>query len=88
MAYNIAAELVINPNLPLFVAQPGLKRFIHIAIERAIREIIIPVVERSVTIAAIASKELVIKDFALEPNEEKMRKAANLMVQSLAGEFN
>ncbi|TPX41510.1 hypothetical protein SeLEV6574_g06049 [Synchytrium endobioticum] len=85
LAYNLAAELIINPNLPLFATQPGLKRFIHIAIERAIREIIVPVVERSVTIAAIATKELIIKDFALEPNEEKMRKAAHLMVQSLAG---
>jgi CCR4-NOT transcription complex subunit 1 len=44
-----------------------------------------PVVERSVTIAGIATRELILKDFALEPNEDKMRKAAHLMVQNLAG---
>lgn len=48
-------------------------------------KIIVPVVERSVTIASISSRELVAKDFATEPNEERMRKAAHLMVQYLAG---
>jgi len=43
------------------------------------------VVERSVTIASISSRELVAKDFATEPSEERMRKAAHLMVQYLAG---
>jgi CCR4-NOT transcription complex subunit 1 len=50
-------------------------------------QIISPVVERSVTIAAIATRELILKDFALEPNEEKMRKAAHLMVQNLSGKI-
>lgn len=44
-----------------------------------------PVVERSVTIASITSREMVSKDFALEGSDEKMRKAAHLMAQSLAG---
>lgn len=48
-------------------------------------QIIVPVVERSVTIASISSRELVAKDFATEPNEDRMRKAAHLMVQYLAG---
>ena len=37
------------------------------------------------TIAGISTRELVAKDFALEQDEEKMRKAAHLMVQYLAG---
>ena len=41
--------------------------------------------ERSVTIAGISTRELVAKDFALEGNDEKMRKAAHLMAQNLAG---
>jgi len=45
-------------------------------------------VERSVTIAAIATRELTIKDFALEPNEEKMRKSAHMMVQRLSGIYH
>lgn len=44
-----------------------------------------PVVERSVTIAGISTRELVLKDFATEPNEERMRKAGHLMAQKLAG---
>jgi CCR4-NOT transcription complex subunit 1 len=52
---------------------------------RSFVKIIVPVVERSVTIASISSRELVAKDFATEPNEDRMRKAAHLMVQYLAG---
>lgn len=84
---NLASFITFNPSLPIFQAQPSLKRIAHFAIDRAIREIIGPVVERSVTIAGIATRELVVKDFALEPDENKMRKAAHLMVQSLAGKF-
>lgn len=45
----------------------------------------IPVVERSVTIACISTRELVSKDFATEPDPEKLRKAGHLMAQKLAG---
>jgi CCR4-NOT transcription complex subunit 1 len=83
---NIAAFITFNPNIPLFTTQPALKRIVHIAIDRAIREVIMsPVVERSVTIASITSREMISKDFALEGSDEKMRKAAHLMAQSLAG---
>jgi CCR4-NOT transcription complex subunit 1 len=81
---NLGQYITINPNLPFFANQ-GLRRLVHMAIDRAIREIINPVVERSVTIAGISTRELIIKDFAMEPNEEKMRNAAHLMVQNLAG---
>ena len=48
-------------------------------------KIIVPVVERSVTIAGISTRELVTKDFVTEANEEKLRKAGHLMAQKLAG---
>lgn len=41
--------------------------------------------ERSVTIAGISTRELVTKDYATEHNEEKLKKAGNLMAQKLAG---
>lgn len=44
-----------------------------------------PVVERSVTIAGISTRELVTKDFAMESSEDKLRKAGHLMAQKLAG---
>lgn len=82
---NLASYVQINPSVALFNSHPALKRIVPVAVDRAIREIIQPVVERSVTIACITSKELVTKDFAMESDEAKMRKAAQLMVSNLAG---
>jgi CCR4-NOT transcription complex subunit 1 len=82
---NLAAYVQINPSLALFNANPNLKRVVPVAVDRAIREIIQPVVERSVTIACLTTKELIVKDFAMESDENKMRKAAQLMVSNLSG---
>ncbi|DAA78287.1 TPA_exp: Uncharacterized protein A8136_4263 [Trichophyton benhamiae CBS 112371] len=62
-----------------------LKQIVHGAVERAIAEIIAPVVERSITIASISAAQLILKDFAMEPDEEKVRQAAGTMVRALAG---
>ncbi|KAI7825698.1 CCR4-Not complex component, Not1-domain-containing protein [Gamsiella multidivaricata] len=84
MIPSLATFVTFNP--PAFYNErPALKRLVLIAIDRAIKEIVAPVVDRSVTIAGISTREMIIKDFAMEPNEEKMRKAAHLMVQNLAG---
>lgn len=94
---NLASYVTVNPSLPQLVQSQGgsslanlittssLKRWVPIAVDRAIREIIQPVVERSVTIACITTKEIVVKDFAMESDETKMRKAGQLMVANLAG---
>ena len=93
---NLAAYVMVNPNLTqLFEHSQGplsthitldlLKRSVPIAVDNAIREIIQPVVERSVSIACITSKAIVTKDFAMEGDEKKMQKAAHLMVANLAG---
>jgi CCR4-NOT transcription complex subunit 1 len=82
---NLSQCVTINSALPLFSQQQHLQRLVPVAIDRAIREIISPVVERSVTIACITTRELIIKDLAMEPDERTILKAAHLMVQSLAG---
>lgn len=93
---NLASYVTVNPTLPQILQSQGggvlsnlnltsLKRWVPIAVDRAIREIIQPVVERSVTIACITAKEIVTKDFAMESDETKMRKAGQLMVANLAG---
>ncbi|CAO3574719.1 unnamed protein product [Mortierella alpina] len=84
MVPNLAAFVTFNPPA-FFNEHPALKRLVHLAIDRAVREIIAPVVDRSVSIAGISTREMIMKDFAMEPNEEKMRKAAHLMAQNLAG---
>lgn len=44
-----------------------------------------PVVERSVTIAGISTRELVLKDYVTEQHEEQLRRAGQLMSRKLAG---
>lgn len=82
---NLAQYITVSPSLMLFQSSPNLKRMIPIAIDRAIREIIKPVVERSCAIAFLTTKELTLKDFANEPDISKVRRAALQMVQQLAG---
>ena len=67
------------------VTQPQLRSIFVQAAQQAIYEIIAPVVERSVTIAAISTAELIQKDFAAESDVEKMRNGAHTMVKSLSG---
>lgn len=42
-------------------------------------------VDRSVTIALITTRELVVKDFAYDGDHYKILRAADLIVQNLAG---
>lgn len=81
---NLPHYVQINPQFTLF-QNAAFKRLICAAIDRAIRDIIGPVVERSVTIASISTRELVTKDFAMEGDESKMRDAAHQMAANLAG---
>lgn len=82
---NLASFITISPSLLLFQQNPNLKRLLPLAIDRAIREIIQPVVERSCAIAFLTTKELTLKDFANEPDLGTVRRAALQMVQQLAG---
>lgn len=75
----------ISPSLNIVADRLQLKRVLPVALDRAIREIVSPVVERSVTIACMTTRELVLKDFAVETDENRIRQAAHLMVSSLAG---
>jgi CCR4-NOT transcription complex subunit 1 len=77
--------VVINPSLAGLAERLGLKRLVPLAVDRAIVEIMPPVVERSVTIACMTAYELVTKDYAVDPDEGRLRSAAHLMVSSLAG---
>ncbi|KAF4148359.1 CCR4-Not complex component [Phytophthora infestans] len=80
---NLASYVAVNPELPL--RNVNLRRLVPLAVDRAIREVISPVVERSVTIACITTREVILKDFATECDDTKMRKAAHLMVASMSG---
>ncbi|KAJ5601469.1 CCR4-Not complex component N.t1.c1 C-terminal [Penicillium lagena] len=79
-------KILVLPSSASSMVDPSvLRQIVHTAVERAIAEIITPVVERSVTIASISTVQLVSKDYAMEPDEEKVRHAAGIMVRQLAG---
>ncbi|KAI5286255.1 hypothetical protein KEM54_006931, partial [Ascosphaera aggregata] len=77
--------LVLPPAASNVMDLTVLRSIVLSAIERAVTEIIAPVVERSITIASIAVSQLINKDFAMEGDEGKYRQAAINMVRSLAG---
>ncbi|KAF4550963.1 Not1-like protein [Elsinoe fawcettii] len=67
------------------VSQQQIKSILLTATQRAIQEIIAPVVDRSVTIAAISTAQLVEKDFAMEADLERMQQSAYTVVKALSG---
>ncbi|KAF4633895.1 hypothetical protein G7Y89_g4215 [Cudoniella acicularis] len=81
---DLGPFLVYPPTNDL-VNQPRLQEIVRTAITRAVHEIISPVVERSVTIAAISTAQMIHKDFSTEPNEARVRSAAINMVKRTAG---
>ena len=84
---NLHEFVVVQPTLLQITdkAEKDLKLAISQGVKQAIQEIIHPVVDRSVTIALITTRELVLKDFALDPDHEKIKKAAHLTSKNLAG---
>jgi CCR4-NOT transcription complex subunit 1 len=76
---------LVTVNTALLAQQPALRHAVPLAIDRAVQEIVGPVVERAVSISTITTRELVTKDFATEANAIRLRRAAHLMVQNLAG---
>eukprot|EP00605_Chrysophyceae_sp_TOSAG23-4_P000374 GSChrysophyteH1.ASY1.ANO1.424.1 assembled CDS len=85
---NISSYVVINPSLQFFVNNPGHRRLVSLAVDKAIRDTIQPSVLRSARIACNTTKEVVLKDYANSNNENQMRTAARLMVSSLAGNLS
>lgn len=63
----------------------AINEFMTKAVEESIEEILKPVVDRSVTIALITTKELVLKDFAYDNNPNRISEASEQIIQSLAG---
>ena len=82
---DLEAMLVFPPSTGSIANQQRLRHIVQNAVQRAILEIIAPVVERSVTIATIATTNLIHKDFARESDEDRVRKCAQQMVRQLSG---
>ncbi|KAK2981457.1 hypothetical protein RJ640_017479, partial [Escallonia rubra] len=82
---NIEQQVVVNQKLHGLGLQLHFQSVLPIAMDRAIKEIVSSIVQRSVSIATQTTKELVLKDYAMESDETRIRNAAHLMVASLAG---
>lgn len=67
-----------------FVTHPNLRRLFVMALTKSIREILPPAVERAVSIAVTTARSLILKDFATEVDEIKLRSAAYILVRRLA----
>lgn len=63
-----------------------LRQLVACAVDLSIRDITKPqIMQRSVGIALVTTKELILKDFAVEPDEEKLIRATESMIAKLAG---
>ncbi|KAI3693882.1 hypothetical protein L1987_76837 [Smallanthus sonchifolius] len=78
-------QVIINPKLQALGLHMHFRSVLGISMELAIKEIVSSIIQRSVSIATQTTKELVLKDYAMESDESRIRSAAHLMVASLAG---
>lgn len=84
-ASNIDQQVIVNPKLQHLGLHIHFQSVLPIAMDRAIKEVVAGIVQRSVSIATQTTKELVLKDYAMETDETRIRSAAHLMVASLSG---
>lgn len=76
-------KICFNPHILLFQNFPHLKQFVKPAIERSIQEWIHPVVDRAIKYALTTCEQMIRKDFALDPDELRMRTCAHHMMRNL-----
>ena len=82
---DLEGSIILPPASSSPINQAQLRRIVLHAVQSSITEIIGPAVERSVTIATIATKDLINKDFAQEGDEDRVREAFEQMARSLSG---
>ncbi|XP_034541654.1 CCR4-NOT transcription complex subunit 1 isoform X7 [Notolabrus celidotus] len=80
---GLSPHININVNIPLLQAHPQLKQCVRQSVERAVQELVHPVVDRSIKIAMTTCEQIIRKDFALDSEESRMRVAAHHMMRNL-----
>ena len=81
---DLSHVLKFPPPSGSVASQTRLREVVTEAVTHAVYEIIGSVVERSVTIAAIAAASLIHKDFSCEEDAERLREASQRSVRELA----
>lgn len=82
---DLSPLITIPPTNEMVVSTTRLHEIVRSAVSRALQDIIQPVVDRSVTIAAISTHQMIRKDFVAEPDENRVRTSAINMVKATAG---
>ncbi|KAI5464746.1 CCR4-Not complex component, Not1-domain-containing protein [Mariannaea sp. PMI_226] len=82
---DLGPLITIPPTNEMVVSATRLHEIVRTALTRALQDIIQPVVDRSVTIAAISTQQMIHKDFATEHDENRVRTSAINMVKATAG---
>ncbi|KAK2591660.1 CCR4-NOT core subunit cdc39 [Conoideocrella luteorostrata] len=82
---DLGPLITIPPTNEMVVSTTRLHDIVRNALTRALQDIIQPVVDRSVTIAAISTAQMIRKDFVTEPDENRVRTCAVNMVKATAG---
>lgn len=84
-ASSFESLIVFNPNIMPLQSSVTLRRIVVLSVEYAIREIVLSVAERAISIAGSTTRTLVLKDLGKETNDDAtIKAAARQMVQSLA----
>jgi len=82
---DLGPLITIPPANEMVVSTNRLHEIVLTALTRALQDIIQPVVDRSVTIAAISTIQMIRKDFVTEGDENRLRTSAINMVKATAG---
>lgn len=75
--------ITIQPTLGIFNLQPNLKSSVRPAIELAISEWLPTFLEKSLKICLPTAEQIIKKDFALDPDENHMQRAAHSLMRHL-----
>uniref|UniRef100_A0A914DTZ4 CCR4-NOT transcription complex subunit 1 n=1 Tax=Acrobeloides nanus TaxID=290746 RepID=A0A914DTZ4_9BILA len=75
--------LNIPNTLPLFLMHPALQHICKPAISQAVKELIGGITDRAINVAITVTEEICKKDFALDQEEQNMRRASQQMMRSM-----
>ena len=82
---DLGPLITLPPTSEMVVSTSRLHEIVRNALTRALQDIIQPVVDRSITIAAISTQQMIHKDFITEIDENRVRTSAVNMVKATAG---
>jgi hypothetical protein len=81
---NLSNIITIPSSLSIFQTNPELGHLVTLGVDRAVNKVIQSVIDRAASIAKITTQKLVVKDFAMEPDGEKVRKSSQALASYLA----